>query len=170
MKAEVSVFVLIWAALAVRPKAATGYLRSVGPSPIYFRVAHPPGALLTLPPLDMGDGPPKPETNPVETTNSPAGATALAGKAGQKIAPTKAAGAAATTGNTGNAGGAPVLEAAAEPSPLQLSLSPQALVPFFTRPPARDTNAPKISVVVPVEFHPGLPPPPAPPSSATLAH
>ena len=175
MKAEVVMCLLIGAALAVRLPASTGYLRTIGPSPIYFRQPRPRGSPFILPPLDMGDVPPKTDASISESTNAPAGALAANNKTGQTNLISRPGGASAIIEASGNRDGTAELRTAsggpaAEPAPWQPSLSPQALVPFFVRPLAQDTNAPKISVVVPLEFRPGLPPPSAPPSSATLTH
>jgi hypothetical protein len=67
-----------------------------------------------------------------------------------------------------NIGLGPVETGQSQDSPLLLPLSTQALIPFFTGQFRGGTNDSKVTVVLPVEFHPARPPTVFPSSTATF--
>lgn len=179
MKTDNSIVLAGLVALAVRTEGATPYLPVVGPSPIYFRTARPVGAALALPPLDMGRTPVNLD-GPAGTAGAAKGApdtaswappTAPETTAGAGASPPPAPGSAVPVVMlpSRNPGGGFAPGDQSPDSPLLLPLSTQALIPFFTRQFNGGTNAPKVTVVLPVEFHPAQPPVAPPSSTATFS-
>ena len=172
MKTDNSIVVAGLIALAVRTEASTGYLPVLGPSPIYFRLPRAVGATFALPPLDMGRPPANPENLAKDSADSadsaswapppvPNDTTAeISSKSpppGPSVQPPRAP---APNPGVGHA------NIGEQPDPqFLLPLSTQALIPFFSRQSNGGTNASKVTVVLPVEFHPALPP--AVPRSST---
>lgn len=186
MKTDNSIVLAGLIAFAVRTEGATPYLPVVGPSPIYFRAARPVGAALALPPLDMGRTPVNLEgaagaagtagatgtTKGTPDTASWAPPTATettAGSASPPPSPTPGPTVPVVMLPSGNLGAGFVPGGLSPDSPLLLPLSTQALIPFFTRQFSGDTNASKVTVVLPVEFHPAQPPVAPPSSRATFS-
>ena len=178
MKTDRSIALVGLIALAMPAVAATGYLRALGPSPIYFRGPRPAESGFVLPPLDMGQPPANPMLPGKEPPDSASWAPPTAnGKGPGETASQSAAPSSATPANSPVPPSARMGPLVIEGTPdageqpdaaFLMPMATQALIPFFTRQFNMGTNAPKVSVVLPVEFHPARPPEVLPPSSATF--
>ena len=178
MKTDNSIALCGLMALAMPAEAATGYLPAIGPSPIYFRAPRPAGSGFLLPPLDMG----RPPSNPLTQGKEPPDSASWAPPSANENSSTETASKSPAPGAAGPANAAVAPSARGAPTVLTgaavtgeqpdasflMPLTTQALIPFFTRQLNGDTNAPRVSVVLPVEFHPARPPEPPPSSSATF--